>query len=145
MESILKVKSVSEIKNNETGNGVNQKIEVQEYKVIPGVGLVATINTATRVLFSGITNTAGEVIKSKDQILFNNSHVGDIIAGKIAKVATTPYNINGNIVTSFSTVIFEGENEVKIINNQLKNKGAVMVTADGTLTAELPKAELQES
>ena len=142
MDNILEVVSASEPVANSTGNGYNQKISVQEYKFLPGIGKIATVNSATRVLFSGIVNKQGETIKTKDQILFNKLKAGDPVMGQVVNVNTTPYEINGNTVTKFTTFVFEGEDTAKIVNNLLRPKGAVMVDSLGNLTAELPKNNL---
>lgn len=147
MDSILEVINVTEPVANQTGNGYNQKISVQEYKFLPGIGKIATVNSATRILFSGVVNKQGEAIKTKDQVLFNKLKAGDPVMGQVVSVNTTPYEIGGRTVTKFTTFVFEGEDVTKIVNNLLRSKGAVMVDALGNLTAELPKndfvAEMQ--
>ena len=141
--SILKVTSVSPIKENGTGNGQNQQITVQEFKVLPiGQGVaIPTANVATRTLFKGVKNKTGDVIKSKDQIFFGTLEEGSQVMGKVVTVPTTQYDINGNAAHQFTTFIFEGESTYKIINNLLKSKGAVAKDDEGNLTAELPEIQ----
>jgi hypothetical protein len=142
-QSVLKVTSVGELKKASTGNGHYQTITVQEFKLIP-VGSttleVATVKQATRNLWSERDKKDGG--KMKGDTFFQQVHPGSYVAGSIETFNTTPYEIDGRVVTSRKVLIFEGENGVNVANSELSSNFACVVDDNGVPTKELNKESL---
>jgi hypothetical protein len=145
----------STTENNKTGNGKNQRLEIQAYKgytypldqspldIATRVQLMlAGINewtesapvaqVVTRRLFSGMINTDGNRIK--DGEYYNKFNVGDKIPGDVHRFDTTPYQIGENTVNQITVFVFDGEDAITVANRQLGQNGAC-VLIDGKPTA----------
>lgn len=139
MQTILKVVKLDDVKAAKTGNGHYQTIRVQQYRLIPVGNSVLQAVTAvagTRVLWSERTKKDGSG-KVKGDLFYNSLNVGDPISGEIVRFNTTPYEIDGKTVTSFSTVVFEGENALNVANSQLSSHNACVVDENGVQTRDL--------
>lgn len=77
-----------------------------------------------------ITLQDGTTQEVKADPLFNGLAVGDLVSGRIVKVDTTDYDVNGRTVNSWKGVVFEGEDAIKYANSQLKANNA-KVQLDG--------------
>lgn len=138
--SLLKVTSVSEVKDSSTKNGQYQTIIVQQnnYITIGTRTLEApTANIGTRNLFKGRKTLEGKPMK--DDALFGQLTTGGHVSGWIKQFNTTPYDIDGKTVTTAKYVIFEGEDAISVANGQLSSKGACVVDENGVPTRDLSK------
>ena len=70
--------------------------------------------------------------------------IGSYVDGEIKTVPTTEYKLDGRSITTYSGVVFEGENYLTLFNKNLERNGAVVVGEDGELTAEIPVKQHQE-
>lgn len=139
MQTILKIVKLDEVKPAKTGNGHYQTIKVQQYRLIPVGNSVLQAVTAvagTRVLWSERQKKDGKGVVKGD-LFFNSLNAGDPISGEVVKFNTTPYEIDGKTVTSFSTVVFEGENALNVANSQLSSHNACVIDEFGVATRDL--------
>lgn len=148
----------STTETNKNSNGKNNRLEIQGFQteslpldqapidVATRIQLMlAGINSwdvttpiatkATRRLFGGMINTAGD--KMKDAALFGKLNVGDVVAGTIERFDTTEYMIGENTVNHITIFVFEGEDAISVANRQLGQNGAcVMIDGKATATSE---------
>jgi hypothetical protein len=148
----------STTENNASGNGRNNRLEIQGFQteslpldqapidIATRVQLMlAGINTwdvttpisqlASRRLFGGLINSEGN--KMKDNILFGKLSIGDVVAGDIHRFETTPYMIGENTVNHITLFVFDGEDPIAVANRQLGQNGScVMIDGKATATSE---------
>ena len=155
--TFFKVVSVA-TQNNASGNGKNQRLEIQAYKgytypldqspldlqtrvqlMLAGITTwtesAPVAQVVTRRLFSGLINSEGA--KMKDGEYYNKFNVGDRIPGAVHRFDTTPYQIGENTVSHITTFVFDGEDAVSVANRQLGQHGAcVLIDGKPTSTSE---------
>ena len=152
--TFFKVVSVA-TQNNASGNGKNQRLEIQAYKgytypldqspldlqtrvqlMLAGITTwtesAPVAQVVTRRLFSGLINSEGN--KMKDAEYYNKFNVGDRIPGTVHRFDATPYMIGENQVSHITVFVFDGEDAVSVANRQLGQHGSC-VLIDGKPTA----------
>lgn len=114
-------------------------LEFRQINMLPNGQEVFTALKGKRNVFGEYKNAENEVFKAESTFELVNEgllKVGARFAGDIAKFNTTEYMVEGNKVTSYTCVVFEGENAIKVANRHLKPLKACVVDENGLLTAE---------
>lgn len=155
----------STTENNKTGNGRNQRLEIQAYKgytypldqapldlntrvqlMLNGINewteSAPVAQVVTRRLFGGMINTEGA--KIKDAEYYNKFGIGDRIPGDVHRFDTTPYQIGDNTVDHITVFVFDGENAISVANRALGQHGAC-VLIDGKATATSEQLERRQN
>lgn len=135
-EQLLKVTAISDTKEDKN----NRKYVVVSLKPVRqfmGREVISSGKDRTRILWDKTELEGGKTIPATPLFLSYQKgelKVGDIVTGQIVTFDTTPYNLGGKDITTFTTVVFEGENPVTVANNQLKQQKASTVV-DSAVTA----------
>ena len=142
-QSILEVASINE-GTSQTHGFKFKTVTFTETKVL-GNKQIKTNKSAVRNLFpEREIEVNGVLTKFKADVLYNDIKKGDLVSGSIHRFNTTSYDIGTRTVNSWTGIVFEGEDAVKIANQNLKSNNAVVITSDGTEVsseAELAFAE----
>lgn len=135
-EQLLKITAISERKKDKNGREY-VVVSLKPVRQFMGKEVISSGKDRTRVLWDKTELEGGKTIPATPLFLSylkGELKVGDIITGQIVTFDTTPYNLGGKDITSFTTVVFEGENPITVANNQLKQQKASTVV-DGAVTA----------
>ncbi len=135
MQTFLKVLSVDNRKD--VNDRPYQLVQFEQFKTvtIAGVDKIVKSNMPSRARVLWGPDPAGQI---KEDGLFGNLNVGDIVDGHIQTFNTTPYTVGERSnLTTYTCVVFEGENGVSVANRNLRSNNAAVVDEHGQITSKV--------
>lgn len=146
-ENYEKMLKVTNIQRKQDKNGVDYAVVTfNQVKEFAGKAVLSNKSTSRNVRDQS-SLPSGAVVKADPlftAIKAGELTIGSYVDGEIKTVPTTEYKLDGRSITTYSGVVFEGENYLTLFNKNLERNGAVVVGEDGELTAEIPVKQHQE-
>lgn len=144
---LRKMLKVTNIQRKSDKNGVDYAVVTfNQVKEFAGKAVLSNKSTSRNVRDQS-SLPSGAVVKADPlftAIKAGELTIGSYVDGEIKTVPTTEYKLDGRSITTYSGVVFEGENYLTLFNKNLERNGAVVVGEDGELTAEIPVKQHQE-
>ena len=139
IEKFLVVSSIEPLKEGKNGKYFNVYF-TPKYMLKDGTPVATAIKDCNRVVFGESHLEDGTLVKEDSlfrQIMNGTVQVGTLIDGRIERVNTTPYRIEGSmtVANAITGVIFGHESSTDVFNRKLKKVGACVVDQYGTATA----------
>lgn len=130
MEKLLKVVAI-DILFSDKAQCNFKKVTFEGYKVL-GNREIRTLAGGTRNLWPDHqVQSNGETITIKADKGYNDLMVGDWVDGQVHAFDTTPYKIDGKVVTGYKCVVLATENPLMVAAKALIKNGGAPIDSDG--------------